>query len=844
MPLTGRDANTQRDVHRNKRHSTQPELAHARLKDENSPSLRGVSTKASPPSQRLLAPTKASAAKISSAPPRATGNTTPQPHSSTKLPRRTPTPTTTPSAAKLTARVAEQTTAADKGVKKGGASSRHVNAEMTHKPLPADKPLPSRPVVSFVNALSPTKHGRSLLDASEHPLFISVGGDEHAWPTLTPRFTTPPMTELQKDIKPEEPRQFSTTLSSTAAVKKTGLSRAIVGKPSISASESGHLADSERSSSPASAYNAGASVGIDDTLSGTTFYDALEDNDNGQPDDSATMFSTLGANSKKPQGFAEYTKRGLIASDDARPHSPSPASFSRPRPSSLSHARNLPSPAPTISTASSAKIARAQKTASRIPIPDSKKATLVEIKSRRSSGAVTPWSEQSPSFGTRRLDAPDTLKILDHGIKRRQLKRTDTDGTATTATSSSTKTLKPLAAPILDHSRCSSPDGTFDPSSSDEEEIVTPVDKRPGFQPSTLQIDYTVQHSDSYYHNAAVKLFDGAVAALGNAPPSNSPFTGPLQTIPSQYTLPHHKDEAAPPVPTHQSKPSDFATLMKRFSDLHAAYADHNAHTIGNSVAVSESTRNSMIELLNEYASEDDRMSKQGCAALDNETRKHITRTLSLLEGKGSPPKMEVDNETLLQMFGHLRRGLEKAPKVASFVKNVTAAERFLAQPEYSASQSQRTKMEPHMMPYANFANLGNGENVRRDHDDKPRPQLLPIEPVLSKWSNSTTSDKRVSPVVDNISPRNTIAAAPSIHLKPPKRSPPEPPRSIGYPSRVPAKANALIGPGESGAATPPNPVRRISSPTLGKRKPGSVRAARETLHQVRCVIPGFSSFG
>ncbi len=100
MALTERDINTQRDLPRNKRHSVQQDLAYTRLKDENSPSpgLRGKNTKTAPLSQRLLAPTKSSAAKTTTTSPRVAGPSTPQPRASSKLPRRT-TPNTAPSMA-------------------------------------------------------------------------------------------------------------------------------------------------------------------------------------------------------------------------------------------------------------------------------------------------------------------------------------------------------------------------------------------------------------------------------------------------------------------------------------------------------------------------------------------------------------------------------------------------------------------------------------------------------------------------------------------------------------------------------------------------------------------------
>ncbi|KAK4543892.1 hypothetical protein LTR36_004666 [Oleoguttula mirabilis] len=646
---------------------------------------------------------------------------------------------------------------------------------------------------------------------------------------------------MLNDIKSEKPRQLTASSVKTAAA---GFTNVIVGKPSVSAMEAEVLADSMQSSSSTSLHNANASM--HDCATPTGIYNLVAGHSNDSyPARQASLrqrissgsiaSSTFGSKSKLTT-LTDFTKSSGNYTEDSRPHSPSPASFSRPRPGSSNHARTLPSPSPTIvtPTPTAEKAARAQKTASRIPIPDIKKATLVDIKSRRSSGASTPMSERGPTFGTRRLDAPDTLRILDQGIKRRQLtqlKRTDTNGSTTTNTTCSTRAPYHATTPTLDESRCSSPEGTCGPSSSDEEEVTTPIDKSAGFAGHGLKLDYS-QQSHSYYHDAAVKLFDGAVSALGRPPPSTSPFTGPLQSIPSQAILPFHTEGPGPPVPAHQKNSAVLTTMIKRFSDLHAAHADHTASYIGERAAVPESTRYSLMDILSEYEQEDIRLSREGYTILDGETRMNITRTLSLLEGNGSPPKTDVDNETLLQMFGHLKRGLEKAPRTASVVGNAAAAHRF-------AAQQLNSNAHPQTLAPIGLSSQGKCDEDISSSSGKQRPtpdgandHLPPLEAVASKWSDSTTSDKDLSRT--GMSPQDRYPATKSSQPQPPSRAPPKPPQSIGYPTRVPSNANALLRSGNYGAATPPAPIRRTSSPTLGKRKPGSVRTARETLDQVR----------
>ncbi|TKA50138.1 hypothetical protein B0A55_13623, partial [Friedmanniomyces simplex] len=298
-------------------------------------------------------------------------------------------------------------------------------------------------------------------------------------------------------------------------------------------------------------------------------------------------------------------------------------------------------------------------------------------------------------------------------------------------------------------------------------------------------------------------------------------------TIPSQGVLPVYDGTDAPLAPTHFRKPSDLKILNKRLSDLHTAHADYTAARIGDRARFPESTKYSLLELLNEHTNEDPHLSKDGYGALDAETKKHITRTLSMLEGNGSPPHTDVDNETLLRLFGHLKRGLERQPGSVSLVNNAAAAEQFLAQANDGETEVRDAG-----------GNILGTQSTEADHGESQadtNPHLPPIEPVASKWSESTGSIQALSPVSSQVSPRQMQHAAKTDQLDgPPQRTPPDPPRSIGYPSRISSKASALIGPGGSGAATPPLPFRRLSSPTLGKRKPGSVRAARETLHHMK----------
>ncbi|KAI6825650.1 hypothetical protein KC332_g3144 [Hortaea werneckii] len=821
MPLTERDVNTPRDLPRAKSHSAQRDTSYHRLNDENSPR---TASKTTPPSQRLLAPTKSSAAKVST-PPRThqTGQNTPHSLPLSRLPRRTPPPGAVFASTKGTRRefgplvavndasitatgLPKQKTVpkpSGESGKSSSSSSLALNAAVEGSSL-SEKTLPSRPVASQVSALSPSKHSRSLLDASEKPLTLIIAGDECDWPTLTPRSASAgPTNGSHLTEKAAKDRTLSQKFSPGVAQCGTSTRNTFTHPRSHTAAGQGSVL------SPA-VMPAETSGSRPQKLEAVTaqHYDGS--------DDAAT--SSNCTDTKDPETFSAKRNDRIVSEEKIRQHTPSPANFSRPKPRPTSTLPSrLPSPSPSSmpSTTAAAAVTRNQKTASRIPIPDTKKATLVDIRSRRSSAALSAKIDHAkgPSFGRGRLDAPEALKILDQGMKRRQLKRTDTNDSTMTSATASTRVFAQAETTSLDYDRSSTPDCTNGPSSSDEEEVFTPTDRPNEFWAASRGL----QRAPSFCIDGIGRFVDKSFESMNRAPPSNSPYTEPLQTIPSQSAFPTSDVADA----ALQRSSSKLAAMRRRLSNLQSEHADYTA--VFRHGPVPESTRVSLIELLNEYGEEDARLSRDGCATLDDDARKHITSTLFTLEGKGGSPTLEVDNETLHSMFGHLRACLEKTPKTASFYENAVVAQKYLNQPE---SLPQRLHLQHGLRTEPS--------PVMHHFEQSTTSSQTPIVPVASKWSESSTSAQDGVSGIDHISPRNTqhiqLGPAPSVAKPGPLRStPPDAPRSIGYPSRIPDKVNALLGPGDSGVATP-LPVRRTSSPTLGKRKPGSVRTARETM--------------
>lgn len=508
----------------------------------------------------------------------------------------------------------------------------------------------------------------------------------------------------------------------------------------------------------------------------------------------------------------------------SRPHSPSPASFSRPRPTSFSQITSVMSP---LAAPMEVTPAKSQKTASRIPLPDQKKATLVDIKTRRISGIPVPKFDRGLSFGGRRIDSPDPLKVLDHGIRRRQLQRENTGGSSSTASTVPTRLLGTNTPPV-DRSKADTPESTTGSTSEEEEEITTPSDKPTHFVKHGYKPKHVSRAAGSHYAGATLKVYDEAEVVLGRPPPSNSPFTGPLQTIPSQSTLPLQalSDRGSLEQDSHPKvviKPTEFSAFAQRLSvledsrDLFAADRYNRASLIGSE------TKSELVELLREAEHEDALISQCGARGLDAETKAEITSTLGMLEGRCGPADTTVNLDHLYRMFGRLKTGFEKAPKSAAFVEDATVAERFLARRESSASKTSIADSPDNVNGiFAMPPTAGK--------DDDAASQLSRSKTVASKWSSSTASAKEHPlPFTSKLRP-NTFGMGfgdipPTL---PPKHLANGKPKSIGYPSRTPGKAHRLLGTDEQDIRPHKTATRRESSPTLGTKIPGSVRAARE----------------
>lgn len=386
---------------------------------------------------------------------------------------------------------------------------------------------------------------------------------------------------------------------------------------------------------------------------------------------------------------------------------------------------------------------------------------MVEVKKDLPITPAIPRTSGIPTFGSRRLASPDALKILENGKMRRQMQRRPQNESART-----------------------SPQIRIVDQESDAKDANLPSSSYSANSASCLEY-YGVSDGNT--------AFDSSFDDEEEAPtPSDRASHFPGQTL-------------------HGSKPPLRVTTSQISVDQRlfpggAMYTTSRPPQTSPFVAPLETIPSEAV--LSVDAND-----------FNDETKAELVRTLSHLEGKGSPPKYDVDNETLLHMFGHLKKGLERNPHNSSaLVHNAAAAEKFLATRGSSILEVKGLGGE---------GRTSKEDLVKYSTEGFRYAQAQKKQTVISKWSASTPSDKALSPPSDDI---GTGLRPPSIPNSRPKTPSLQDPKSIGYPSRIPSRIATTNPPTTDDAATIASIPSRRSSPTLSKRKPGSVRAARDGL--------------
>ncbi|EMC98645.1 hypothetical protein BAUCODRAFT_376493 [Baudoinia panamericana UAMH 10762] len=700
---------------------------------------------------------------------------------------------------------------------------------------------------------------RTLLDAREKPLTISTNVAEFDWPALVPRSASAPPADLVNEshtetLRPPMPVEPSTNsdqmndvarltstsdalLTDSICLRSSTVFSATTKKPTISRAMSTNASERRTDVTSVLSYDGSEDGRIATSPDGGVTTSRWTAERHERKTSSDMLPGTAELPSKPPSANRSASSNLAVAQSahvltDSRPHSPSPASFSRPRPSSAAKGRSLPSPTSTAAIA--AKALRAEKTASRLPIPDTRKATLVDVRSSRTSATSTRKLQLSPTFGRGRLDLPETFKILDQGVKRRQRSQPNQPGHSLTATLSHASSASGLhdasECTDADRSFTSTPDQTFATTSSDEEELTTPTTYQPTGYPRP-NFSVKVHHTQGDYETTALDLFNNAVSALEKSPPSNSPYTEPLQTIPSQVVLPSYSSLEEPGPTARTGLPREPTMVGQPFLDV---YNDLAGERVIRTVQTDprDTKASSITDLLDDYAADGGHLSLAMFEEMGEDRKRQFTRTYSLLEGKGTPPRIHVGNEDVREMYSKIMRRIEKSsPKRPSSLDNAAPADTSLAQVGNISVTGTSNLV---------FDDVSNCEPTeiftafkRHQHDEA---ELQPTETGVSKWSESTASVKRTSPVAAQAPSHEgtTLGRQPVISTFPPRRSPPHPPQSIGYPTTVPSKAYKLIGPGQSGHVGPAGSSHRynVLPAGHGRHQPGSVKHARDTIDQ------------
>lgn len=659
------------------------------------------------------------------------------------------------------------------------------NPSMPSLAASMDKPLPPRPTEDSSNMQmpisaagpsnlqTPPSNGNFLIDASDDPVqFSSPSGTKRDWPALTPTpapivIQTPPEPTPIFERGDDSPKSKAPVTPASIVAAAAELTKVITGSPeqksspvfyrsppSESAYESANEGSLQSHCHSVSRRKSHKYSTPDGTKSATALPMRASSFRGRIPSDS--LIPQPAGSTRKSMTLADFTGDAAVSPTllDSRQHSPSPQSFSRPRPASVS----VKIPASSIDGV---------QTASRLPITESQKPTIVDVKPRNSQGSAKS-AQQPPTFGSRRLDSR-TADILDNGIKRRQLQRSRgnvSDGrrtlyrAATDASDAPTVDTPPPSVGRTSSAWDSTDSDGFTVTKSDEDLTFAPSASENGSE-ITTPVDQPTRYSKRFERNTGVSNTpsrSGFDAALGDEssslhahPPPTSPITAPLPTIPSEAALPVHRP--------------------------------------------------------------------------DDEEK--ITQALSYLEGKGSPPKHDVDDRTLRKMFGHMAKTFEAKNATMStsgFLEDAANAKRFLAMAEKDECEPEEQQPEKVRSSPGPLA-----------HKEAQPAYPFVLEPAVSKWSDTTPSEREMKE--DSVN----ITKAPNMYYSQQPATEPTPPpaqeaharshESIGYPSRV-AQRSEMLTQTQNVVADVPDIARRKSSPTLGP-KSGSVRRACESVRSV-----------
>ncbi|PIA88749.1 hypothetical protein CB0940_07778 [Cercospora beticola] len=649
------------------------------------PSRSQLSLRASPPSTRLLAGTYASSTRPSPATTRRAPIPTRRPSSTSisRLPRPDVSyPITTIPTTRWGARV-------NKSISDTGVSNQ-LPRPSPSGPVSA-KPLPPRPVATLASTPSPSKDGRTLIDASEQPLQIitDADGDAHDWPALTPRsFSAPHQFDANARVTPSSiPRMVSISHSHRSAQPSSRtLVDHVVGRTSALTDRTSHLSFVTADEAMDIDARSGTASFLEDTSQKSTREDPAPQGIYPSRDQSLAAshsFDDLRSSTEKPlpqlPTLPDFANEMLTSEYEAHKRNTPPANFSRP----MSKSPNLLAESPSF-----AANARQQKTASRIPRFEYK-SRPVRVNSQGLDVASEQPTQSSPSLSGLYSTSPSAFAVTSRELQH-HIQRTNTNGsTASEDSPSLPRRIRKYRT--RDHSGSSTPAYTTGASSADEEDLVTPVSS-PSLPRSSSMANLTPGEENTD-DDEPFMSYSPNIPRTKHLPPSTSRHTDQLATIPS---LPDFKNCSTHLSPTPRKYIADAKTEIE--------------------------------EELNVVDDQNDAVMKEEQTELDCETKDQHTHTLSQLEGHRRPTRQFTNDNRLLQTLTPTVHTPSYVRPSDSFIAAATVAQKYVEQDSVGSEQieARQQKVQEEEAQAASKNEPGYG--------DYPAPN------IPSKWSDSTPS--------------------------------------------------------------------------------------------------------
>lgn len=640
-----------------------------------------------------------------------------------------------------------------------------------NKPLPIEKPLPSRPVATSVGSLSPTKDSRGIIDAADRPLIKSPGTpQEEEWPVLSPERPSSRRNSTAANRSPSIKRKLSSRLPRSSIHNSPAVVSPILAQlpvnptspPVVSAISTPTIATHAKKQRPDMSINCNIS---------TDEY----------PPRSSSLHTPEPENTEFGLGISA-TDSSLSESNESHEHRylPTANNFSRPR---VIHTDR--SPASAVSTpVSQTPVYAEPKTsavASPIPIASPKKTpSIVEIAPAHdslNSVEKLPVADDVLTFAGRRLGNSTDLAALDQGSARSSRRRANTVRSSPPKSNLSLHDLPPRVPTPAEPSKLSPIRFIFGDKGSNSEEVVesSRVKKLSGCLSSSSFAGSTLTISDEADH-----LILGPQVQSSLTTPIDAEFDLPSPSSngfhvswPDNFGF--NVDDIGQTSPTVQSSPSvrnestGFPSTFGRISEEQEPSDNEATLDVELSLSVSapdgsapaqKTIRAPIADVLAAAINkpQDDGLPGATIAADDERTEQHITATLSILQGTPvKHPSEEYSGlaDDVSKKAQRTKEQLKEAQKQSSS----KAPETKRSATSVAPSKSLKTRLSMPKLPRA--TSKDKDESSSRPRNDRLPSYMLPTPASEArKTSVAPTPDVRRNNTSQGLTPNTSSRRA------------------------------------------------------------------------------------